>query len=140
MIGHTVLREIVSAYAFTPVAGSDLRTFVSGLFFSFLLLFVLQQAGIEDPQCDLFIAVLGFFLLTGYGQAAGYMSDPHCTVGGIEALPAGTAGAEHIKTQIFRVQIQLNGFRFGHHRNGHSGCVDTASGFCGRDPLYTVDT
>ena len=77
VIGDTVLGEVVGADAFAPVAGTHLGTLVGSLFCRFFGLFDLKQTGVEDTQCDLFVAVLGFFLLTGNGQARGDVGHTH---------------------------------------------------------------
>ena len=75
MIGDTVLRKVVGADTFTPVAGSHLGTLVGGLLCRLFGLFDFKQTGVENSQGDLFVAVLGFFLLTGNGQPGGNMGD-----------------------------------------------------------------
>ena len=48
MIGHAVLREIVSANFFFAAAGADLAAALGAVFFGFLALFSLQQTRTQD--------------------------------------------------------------------------------------------
>ena len=54
------------------------------------------------------------------------MRDPDRAVGGVDRLPARTAGAEHVDAQILVLDLDVDLFGLGQHRDGRGRGMDAA--------------
>jgi hypothetical protein len=59
-------------------------------------------------------------------------------VGRIDALTTGAACAHHVDAQFLVLDIDVDFFRLGHHRDRHGRGMDAALGFGCRNALYAV--
>ena len=100
MVGQAVLREVVSADAFTAIAASHHFAPHSGnlVLLAFHLRF--KQTRTQNFHGFRLVFQLAFFVLTADDEARGNVCDADGGIGRIHALPARSAAAEHVDPQI----------------------------------------
>ena len=67
------------------------------------------------------------------------MGDPHCRVGGVDALAAGAARAERVDAEVLGVDGDIHLLRLGQHRDGRGRGVDAAACLRRGHALHPVD-
>ena len=67
------------------------------------------------------------------------MSDPHCAVRGVDALPARSLRAEDVDPEILVFDLDVDLLRLGEHGHRRRGRVDAPLRFGHRNPLHPVD-
>src|SRR5438045_9612991 len=92
MIGHPVLRKIVSANFFFPSAGADLPTALRAVFLSFLALLSLEQTRAQDRHRFLLVLALTPSALTTNDSVRRNVPAMHRGICRLSTLPATTAG------------------------------------------------
>ena len=68
------------------------------------------------------------------------MGDAHGAIGGVDRLSAGTAGAEHVDSQILVVDLDVDFFGLGQHRHGRGRGMDAPLRLGLRHALHAVHT
>ena len=66
------------------------------------------------------------------------MGDAHGAVGGVDALPAGPAGAVDVDAEVLFVDCDIDILRLGQHGDGGRRGVDAPAGLGLRHPLHPV--
>ena len=118
MVGDAVLGKVVGADPLGAVHGAHLRA-ASGVGLGRGGRCPLsQEAGTQDPQGRLLVLQLRLLVLHGHHDAGGQVGEPHGGVGGVDALPARTGGAEDVDAQVGRVDLELTGVvHLRHHEH-----------------------
>ena len=120
MIRDAVLRTVVCANLFTPVASANQRLSRYGVRAALSLLFGGEEAAAQDRHPLLFIAQLAALVLHLHHGAARDVRDAHRRVGGVNPLSTVTRGALHINTNVTFGDHKVHRLRNreDHHRCG----------------------
>src|SRR3989449_56615 len=138
MVGDPVLREVVRTDLLRPVAGADLGAPLPGP-----RRFLLGEHLVEQPRAqhlerlDL-VLELALLVLALHHEAGGEVCDPDGTVGGVDALTAGSLRAEHVDPQVFLFDLDVDVLGLGEHGHRGGGRMPPALRLGLGDPLYPV--
>ncbi len=139
MVGNAVLRRVVGADLLGAVARADLRQALgafSGLLFGQHLL---VQACTKNGHSSDLVLQLAFLVLRLNHQTRRKVRDAHGGVGGVNALAARAAGAEHVDAQVVFLDVDFHLVGLGEHGNGCRGGVDAALAFRLGNTLHAVN-
>jgi hypothetical protein len=76
-----------------------------------------QQPGAQHAHAGLLVLQLALLVLHGHGDAGGDVGDAHGGVGGVDALPAGAAGAVDVDAQVVLVDRDVDLLGLGQHEH-----------------------
>ena len=138
MVGHAILRKVVSANLLGAVARADLRETL-GTFGSLLLgKHLLVEACAKNGHRRNLVLQLRLLVLRLHDKTSRQVRDAHSGVSRVDALSTRAAGAEHVDAQVVLVDVDLNLVGLGKHGNGRRGRVDAALAFRLGHALHAV--
>src|SRR5207253_1933594 len=121
MVGDAVLREVVRANLGRAVSRADLGSALAGaggfLFGDHLV----EQAGAQHLERLDLVLQLTLLVLALDHETRGQVRDAHGAVGRVDALAAGSLGAEHVDPEVLLFDLHVDLLRFrehGHRRGG----------------------
>ena len=126
VVGDPALREVVGADLGAAVAGRDLR-----LALRRVLRLLLLQLGVVEARAQHLhrlraVLDLRALVLAGDDEAGRQVGDAHGGVGGVDALPAGAAGAVDVDAEVLLLDVDVHLLDLGQHRHGGGRGVDAA--------------
>src|SRR5579884_3758539 len=129
MIGDAVLREIVGADAFAAVAGADQCASLLRPFAVQFLLLQFVDAAAQDTHGPFVVFVLAAFILALHFQLirrAAFVPDAHGTLGFVDVLAAGAAGAHAFPFDVLLAYLDLHFIWLRQHGHRGRGGVNAA--------------
>src|SRR4051812_41610371 len=107
VIGHAVLREIVSADLLAAVAGTDLRLTLFRHRGGLPLLLDLVQTRSQHAHTFFAVLDLRLLVLAADDRTGWDVRDADGRISRVDRLPARTGGAEGIDAQVFRFDLNV---------------------------------
>ena len=129
MVAHAPLRKVIGTDALAPVTAADLAFSFAADCIAPFRLHVLIQAAAQNLQRLILIFMLAFFVLTRNDNPRRNMRHTDGRVGCVYALTARSACAEHINSEVVRINFKFNLLNLGQNGNGCRACVDSAARF-----------
>ncbi len=120
VVGDPVLREVIGADLFRPVAGTDQCPSRITQLLGFGVDFHLQQPGAQHAHGFGLIFDLRFLILVSDDDPRRDVGNTDGGIGGVDALAAVAATAEHIDSQVGRVDVDVG--LLGLRQHGNRGC------------------
>src|SRR4030042_3520708 len=139
VVGHPGLGVIVGPDLFAPLPCPHLGAPVFGDLGVLFALGDVQEAGAEDAQRLLLVAVLRLLVLTGDHETGGSMGDADGGVVAVDVLAAWSRGSKGVNLQVFRVDIDIYLICLGEYGHSHRRGVDAAGGLGPGNPLHPMD-
>src|ERR1700730_14535384 len=112
MVGHAVLREVVSANLLAAVAAADLGLAFFGQRLLLPVHFLLIETGTQHAHTFFAVLDLRFFVLAAYDSICWQMCDANSRISRVYRLTAGTRRAKRIDAQVFGFNLDVNVFSF----------------------------
>ena len=139
MIGHTVLREIVGPnFSSRPPVPIWPRR--CALYFPLpRAAFAPASARAQDRQRSFLVFDLTATILTTHDCACRNVQHLHGRIGRVHALPTRAARARDFNSQIFRLQFEIDVFRFGQDRDCRGRCMNATLRLSRRHALHTMN-
>ena len=128
MVGDPVLGKVVGANPLAAVPGADQRLSLVGPFLFFFLAFVDRRVAPSVRAGLGQILVLALFVLALDDDTRFVMRQSNGRFGLVDVLPARAAGVKLVDPVVVRLQIDVDIFRFGHHRDRGGRRVDASLG------------
>ena len=139
MVGDARLREIVGADLGAAVAGRDLRAALGAELGLLLLALLVVEPRAQHLQRLRPVLDLRALVLACDDQPGRKVRDSHRRVGGVDALPAGAAGAVDVHAQVLLLDLDVDVLDLGKHRHGRGRGVDAARGLGRGHALHAMD-
>ncbi len=138
MVGDPVLRKVVGADLFGPVAGADLALAIGRTRRVLPCPLGIEQAGAQHLHRLRPVLVLRLVVLALHDDAGRHVGDADGAVGLVDVLAAGALRPVGVDAQVLVVDLDVDLLGLGQHRDGGGRGVDAAAALGDRHPLHPV--